>query len=79
MGALHAMVLDTITDGKFIFKNTHSDNKKFEIEVNHNDAPDEFFFVHIKLDLNRLEQIRQRLAKKSRKRKMKTVSNDVFN
>ena len=42
------MVLDTMKNGKFIFKNTHSDGKKFEIGVNHNDAPDEFFFVHIK-------------------------------
>ena len=70
MGSPHAMVLDTIRDGKFIFKNTHSDNKKFEIEVNHDDAPEEFFFVHIKLDLSRVDQIRQRLAKKSRKRKV---------
>ena len=55
------MVLDTIKDGKFIFKNTHSNNKKFEIDANHTDAPDEFFFVHFKLDLARLDQIRQRL------------------
>ena len=67
---LHAMVLDTIRDGKFIFKNTHSDNKKFEIEVGLDDAPKEFFFVHIILDLSRFDQIRQKLAKKkSRKRK----------
>ena len=69
MGFPHAMVLDTIQEGKFIFKNTRSENKKFEIEVNHNDAPDEFFIVHIKLDLTRLEQIRQRLTNKSRRRK----------
>ena len=59
------MVLDTIKNGKFIFKNTHSDNKKFEIEVNHNDAPDEFFFVHIELDMDRLDQIRERYPRSS--------------
>ena len=65
----HAMVLDTIRDGKFIFKNTYSAEKKFEIEVDHENAPDEFFFVHIQLDTDRLDQIRQREAKRSRKRK----------
>ena len=65
----HAMVLDTMRDGKFIFKNTYSAEKKYEIEVDHNDAPDEFFFIHIQLDLDRLDQIRQRMAKRSRKRK----------
>ena len=63
------MVLDTMKDGKFIFKNTYSHQKRFEIEVNHDDAPDEFFFVHVELDLDRLDQIRQKRAKKSRKRK----------
>ena len=40
----HAMVLDTMRDGEFIFKNTYSVEKKFEIEVDHENAPDEFFF-----------------------------------
>ena len=76
MGCPHVMVLDTIKDGKFIFKNTRSENKKFVIDVNHNCAPDEFFFVHIKIDLNRLDRIRQRfgvptIEKKARKRKNK--------
>ena len=62
------MVLDTMRDGKFIFKNTYSAEKKFEIDVDHQNAPDEFFFVHIQLDLDRLDQIRQR---RSRKRKAK--------
>ena len=65
----HAMVLDTMKDGKFIFKNTHSADKKFEIEGNHENAPDEFFFVHIQLELGRVDQILQRIAKRSRKRK----------
>ena len=63
------MVLDTMRDGKFIFKNTHSAERKFEIEVGHDNAPDEFFFVHIQLDLKHLDRMRQRFAKKSRKRK----------
>ena len=71
------MVLDTIRDGKFIFTNTHSDNKKFEIEVGLDDAPKEFFFVHIILDLSRFDQIRQTLAKKNHEReKPKAVSLD---
>jgi len=68
MGYPHAMVLDTIKDGKFIFKNTQSENKKFEIEVLYDDAPEEFYFVHLKLDLSRLDQIRQTLVKKSLKK-----------
>ena len=42
------MVLDIITDGKFVFKNTYADKKEYEIAVDHQDAPEEFFFVHIK-------------------------------
>ena len=65
----HAMVLDRMRDGKFIFKNTYSAEKKFEIEVDHENAPDEFFFVYIQLDLGRLGNIRQRFARRSRKRR----------
>ena len=43
----HAMVLDSIRDGQFIFKNTYSEDKKFRISVDHPNSPDEFFFVHI--------------------------------
>ena len=42
------MVLDKMQDGKFVFKNTHEDNKQVEIPVDHKHAPEEFFFVHIK-------------------------------
>ena len=41
------MVLDTMKDGKFIFKNTYKENKKVEIAVADSAAPDEFYFVHI--------------------------------
>ena len=56
------MVLDKMHNGKFVFKNTHEDNRQVEMAVGHKDAPDEFFFVHIKLELNRLDQIRQRFG-----------------
>ena len=47
------MVLDTIKkdeDGltKFVFKNTYEEKKQVKIEVDSEEAPDEFFFVHIK-------------------------------
>ena len=42
------MVLDTIYNGKFIFKNTHEDNKQVEMAVDAKEAPEEFFFVNIK-------------------------------
>ena len=45
------MILDTIRDRQLIFKNTYSNNKKFAIQVDHEMAPDEFFFVNIELGL----------------------------
>ena len=47
MGNPHVMVLDTISGGNFIFKNTYADNKKVEMAVDAEEAPEEFFFVHI--------------------------------
>ena len=44
------MVLDTISDGEFVFKNTYEDNRQVKIKVDSEEAPDEFFFVHIKLE-----------------------------
>ena len=43
------MVLDTIENNTFVFKNTYEKKKKVKIPMDHDDAPDEFFFVHIKL------------------------------
>ena len=48
------MVLDTMKkdeDGltKFFFKNTYEEKKQVKIAMDEKDAPDEFFFVHIKL------------------------------
>ena len=56
------MVLDTMQDGKFFFKNTHENKKRVEVAVDDKEAPDDFFFVHIKLELNRLDQIQQELG-----------------
>ena len=41
------MVLDTIDDETFIFKNTYEKDKQVKIAMDDKDAPNEFFFVHI--------------------------------
>ena len=41
------MVLDTIENEAFVFKNTYEEKKQVRIPMDHEDAPDEFFFVHI--------------------------------
>ena len=46
----HAMILDTISDGVFVFKNTYENDKQVKMKVDSEEAPDEFFFVHIKLE-----------------------------
>jgi hypothetical protein len=61
-GEPHAMVLDTIDNGEFVFKNTQSNNVQVKVPVNAPEAPDEFYFVHIKVKENEIEQIKQRLA-----------------
>ena len=43
----HAMVLDTISNGEFVFKNTKSSETQFKIKVDDTDSPDEFYFLHI--------------------------------
>ena len=59
------MVLDYIVNDEFVFKNTHRDNVQVKVPVAATEAPMEFYFVHIKVKENRIEQIKQRLAKKS--------------
>ena len=41
------MVLDTIESNEFVFKNTYEKKKQVKIPMDHENAPDEFFFVHI--------------------------------
>ena len=41
------MVLDTIENNEFVFKNTYEKDKQVRIRMDHDDAPTEFFFVHI--------------------------------
>ena len=45
-GQAHAMVLDTIDNETFVFKNTYEKDKQVKIAMNDKDAPNEFFFVH---------------------------------
>ena len=59
----HAMVLDTIKDGKFVFKNTYADNKQVEIPVDK--GPLEFYFVHIELNEKGLKELRTRKEKQA--------------
>ena len=62
-GSDHAMVLDKIHDGKFVFKNTYEENKQVQMPLGHEDAPEEFFFVHIKY----APPVKSRLEKTLRK------------
>ena len=52
------MVLDTIIDGKFVFKNTYADNKQVKIPVEK--GPLEFYFVHIELNDDALQKLKTR-------------------
>ena len=56
----HAMILDKMRDGNFIFKNTNSEDKKLTIPVNHENSPDELFFVHMELTDKKIAEIQQR-------------------
>ena len=65
------MVLDTfnIEQDVLVFKNTYDDpdtglTKKFEIERTHQNAPKEFYFVHIEVDMVNLQPQDERQAKK---------------
>ena len=54
------MVLDTIEEGddgqkEFVFKNTYEENKQVKIKVYADEAPEEFFFLDIKLAPSSLE------------------------
>ena len=51
------MILDTISNRQFVFKNTYSDNKKFTIPVDDENAPDELFFVHMELTDEKIAEI----------------------
>ena len=45
---MHALVLDTISDGEFVFEDTHGDHGQIRIAVDAEEAPQEIFFVHIR-------------------------------
>ena len=63
---LHAMVLDTVRDGEFIFKNTYGGNNQVEIPVDK--GPLEFYFVHIELNEEGLEELRRRKEKQIKRK-----------
>ena len=63
---LHAMVLDTVIDGKFIFKNTYAENKQVQIPVDK--GPLEFYFVHIELAEKGLQELRKRKDKQIKRK-----------
>ena len=55
-GFSHVMVLDSISDENFVFKNTHSNNRKVEIDVYDEAAPDAFYFIHISVKKSQLRE-----------------------
>ena len=58
-GSPHAVVLDSIENGEFIFKNTyrHDDNHyQVKVPVAAPEAPDDFYFVHIKLKQEKIRK-----------------------
>ena len=46
-GQPHAVLLDSISDTKFKFKNSFTDQSSLEVDVDAYEAPETFFFVHI--------------------------------
>ena len=75
------MVLDTYdpVQDMLIFKNTYDDEssgqpKKFKIERNHPNAPEELYFVHIEIrDVENLPSQEQREADKKEEMKKKKL------
>ena len=55
------MVLDTIKDGNFIFKNTDKDNKQVTIPMKQ--GPLEFYYLHIKLTEEAENELKMRKSK----------------
>ena len=57
----HAMVLDTIHENKFIFKNTYAENRQVKIPVHK--GPLEFYFVHMELNEEGNKELKSRQAR----------------
>ena len=61
------MVLDSIVNDEFVFKNTYrGDNNDYQVKipVAAREAPMEFYFVHIKVKEDKIEHIKQRRTMK---------------
>ena len=54
------MALDSITNGEFIFKNTYRGDGEVKVPVASQEAPDEFYFVHIKVKEDKIGDIKRR-------------------
>ena len=59
----HAVVLDTIKDGKFIFKNTYAENKQLTIPVE--EGPLEFYYLHMELKEEGIEKLKKKMKEES--------------
>ena len=55
----HAMVLDTIENGNFIFKNTYAKNKQLTIPVE--EGPLEFYYLHMELTEEAIEHLKRKM------------------
>ena len=62
---LHAMTLDTIKDGNFVFKNTYAENKQVTIPME--DGPLEFFYLHIELTKDAEDKLLREQARNYRR------------
>ena len=56
------MVLDTAKDEMFVFKNTYAKNKQVTIPVDK--GPLEFYFVHLELTKEALNELKKRIKTK---------------
>ena len=74
----HAMILDKISNRQFVFKNTYSENKKFTIQVDHENSPDELFFVHMELTDEKIAEIQQRQAQTNWNKKYRKIWRTIF-
>ena len=57
----HAMVLDTIKNGNFIFKNTYVKDKQVTIPLE--EGPLEFYYLHLELKEEAIEELKKNMEK----------------
>ena len=71
----HAMVLDSMDGGKFVFKNSAPmyQGKYVYIDPADEQAPEQFYFLFIEVDYKKI--VTGRSSRKSTPRKIKSTSN----